>query len=323
MTLPLHRDFPTLPHVLVAALKIVMNNNHIKFGDIFVHQLHGITIGMSPATTVANMFVSLNEQKEMLPKCISSLHLYRGVIDDAFAIRKHDRCHATDLRNYKAFKKTVNSCGVRWIFIDSNSKVGFMDLTVNTVGHQVITNLYDKPLALHLYIHPHPCRLSSCVRSLVTGTVLWIHHLYTFQRDIAYWPEEFYHHLLNQGCLNDQGLLLFSIDTDNVLTFLSIGDKYCLQQKRAANSEDNIFLHLKVRSCSPQSPAIQKLWREMVMQPQGKDHLLLLWNFNKGNIKATKLIVAYKCHSKVDNLLSYQKICKRLGLKVSSFFTRY
>jgi hypothetical protein len=52
----------------MAALNIAMNNNRMKFGDIFAQQLRGIAMGMLPAPTIANLFASLNERKEILPK---------------------------------------------------------------------------------------------------------------------------------------------------------------------------------------------------------------------------------------------------------------
>ena len=109
---------------------------------------------MSLTPTIANLFVSLHEQKEILPKFSSNLHLYRRFIDDGFAIWKHYKDHVTDLQNYKALKKAVNSGGLRWTFTDPNLKVDFMDLIVHIVGSRIATNLYENPLALYLYIPP-------------------------------------------------------------------------------------------------------------------------------------------------------------------------
>jgi hypothetical protein len=119
-----------------------------------------------------------------------NLHRCRRVIDDGFAIWKHNEDRVTDLQKYKGFKKAINSGGLRWTFTDPSLKTDFMDLTVNIVGSKVTTNLYEKPLALHLYIPPHSCHPSSCFGSLVTGMVLLIYRLCTFQKDVAYWLRE-------------------------------------------------------------------------------------------------------------------------------------
>jgi hypothetical protein len=55
--------FPHLtPEPLVEALHIVMNNNRMKFGDIFAHQHKGIAMGMAPAPSIANLFVAIYEE---------------------------------------------------------------------------------------------------------------------------------------------------------------------------------------------------------------------------------------------------------------------
>jgi hypothetical protein len=89
----------------------------------------------------------LHEQKEVLPKFVLNIHLYRRFIDDGFSIGKHDKDQAIDLRNYKALKKAINSGALRWTFTDLSLKVDFMDLTVNIVGSRATTNMYEKPLA--------------------------------------------------------------------------------------------------------------------------------------------------------------------------------
>jgi len=42
---------------LLGAIELVMFNNHMRFGDIIVKQLSGIAMGMSPAPTIANLYV--------------------------------------------------------------------------------------------------------------------------------------------------------------------------------------------------------------------------------------------------------------------------
>ena len=84
------KQFPRYPpKALVVALKIVMNNNQMKFGGNFAQQLWAIVMGMLAVSTIAKMFISLHEQKEILPKCLSNLYLYRRFIDDGFIIWKH------------------------------------------------------------------------------------------------------------------------------------------------------------------------------------------------------------------------------------------
>ena len=125
--------------------------------------------GNLPAPTIANIFLSLREQEEILPKFIFNLYLYRRFINDEFEIWKHGTDSAVELWNYKAFKKDVNSGGLYWTVIDIHMNVDVMDLTVNSIGSMAIINFYEKPLALHWYIPPHACHPPSCFGSQWQG----------------------------------------------------------------------------------------------------------------------------------------------------------
>ena len=153
--------------------------------------------------------------------------------------------------------------------------------------------------------------------------VLRFHCLCTFQQDVAYWLKEFYGHLLDRGYHSNRIRPLFSKAITNTFTFLSVSNEYRHQQERLPNHEDKIFFHLEFHLYDPQSHTIQKLWRELVLQPPGKHHLNSLRKFNQDRIKASELVLACSRHPHVGNLVSYQKICKRPGSNVSSFLTRY
>ncbi len=44
-----------------------MYNNRMHFGDVLVKQISGIAIGMSPAPTLANLFVAIYKDEHILP----------------------------------------------------------------------------------------------------------------------------------------------------------------------------------------------------------------------------------------------------------------
>ena len=68
---------------LLEAIELVMFNDHIRFGDIIVKQISEIAMSMSPAPTVANLYVAIYEEMHVL-KCIQSTVLYlRRFIDAA------------------------------------------------------------------------------------------------------------------------------------------------------------------------------------------------------------------------------------------------
>jgi hypothetical protein len=80
----------TYPHLsptpLIEALHIIMKNNRMKFGDLFAHQHKGIAMGMSPAPTIANLFVGIYERTHLNTFPTTSLFLLKRFIDDGFGI---------------------------------------------------------------------------------------------------------------------------------------------------------------------------------------------------------------------------------------------
>ena len=84
----------------------------MKFGDIFVHQLKGIGMGMSQVPPLANLYVALHESKEILPIFAYNLFIYVRFIDDGLVIWKHDSDPVIDANNLREFKKVINKSGL-------------------------------------------------------------------------------------------------------------------------------------------------------------------------------------------------------------------
>ncbi len=51
---------------LLEAIELVMFNNRMRFGDIIIKQLSKIAMGMSPALTIANLYVAIYEEMHVL-----------------------------------------------------------------------------------------------------------------------------------------------------------------------------------------------------------------------------------------------------------------
>ena len=73
-------------NTLIEALVLVTKNNRMRFGDILLKQLTGIAMGMSPAPTIANLFVAIHEQLCILQVLKLSIMCLRRFIDDGFGI---------------------------------------------------------------------------------------------------------------------------------------------------------------------------------------------------------------------------------------------
>jgi hypothetical protein len=100
---------------LLEALELVMFNNRMRFCDIIVKQISRIAMGMSPAPTIANLYVVIYEKMHVL-KYIPAVVLYlRRFIDYGLGVRLHDQNPVADERNWKDFQDCLNTNGLKWI----------------------------------------------------------------------------------------------------------------------------------------------------------------------------------------------------------------
>jgi hypothetical protein len=47
-------------------MEIVMKNNQMQFDDLIYHQIRGVAMGMSPAPTIANLYVVIYELNHII-----------------------------------------------------------------------------------------------------------------------------------------------------------------------------------------------------------------------------------------------------------------
>ena len=316
----------TFPHypaeALVEAIKIIMRNNRMKFGDIIVRQLVGIAMGMAPAPTIANLFVALHEERELLSFLDDNFLLYlRRFIDDGLGIWLHHHDKRVDTIRWNAFKAAVNNGGLTWEFTPRSKQVDFMDLTIEIADGHIETKLYKKPLALHLYIPPSSCHPPGVATGLIFGNVLRILQLNTQQKNVDADLIQFYHDLMDRGYQPSFITPLFQKAIDNATKYLSQSPAYRQQckQKKLEQSRRRVFLHLPYHPNDPTSATIQRLWRTLVARPHGQPQLNALTNHHGDPIPIDNMVIAYHRSLNLGNILSYRKICKRSGPKVSSY----
>ncbi len=157
---------------LIEALTLVMLNNHMRFGDIIVKQLSGIAMGMSPAPTIANLFVAIYKTTHVLPYIPQVVLYLCRFIDDGVGDWLHDPDPLVDESNRLNFQACLNDSGLKWIFSEGMTEVVFMDLRLKIEAKKVVAPLYAKPMALHLYIPLHSCHAPGVLPGIVFGNVL-------------------------------------------------------------------------------------------------------------------------------------------------------
>ncbi len=306
---------------LIEAIKLVMENNCMRFGDVIVKQVSGIAMGMSPAPTIANLFVAIYKKTHVL-QYVPHVVLYLCCfIDDGIGIWLHDPDPTIDKNNWLNFQTCLNNSGLTWVFGERSDEVVFMDLQLKIEGKKIVTSLFATPMALHLYIPPHSCHAPGVLSKMVFGNVLRIHQLCSCATNIVRELKLFFHRLLDQGYQSSQLTLLFQQAMDNAKNYLRCT---ALNHVRAKSRKDTahcrrVFLHLPYHPANPSSKSIQKLWHDMVATPNGQTPLYCLTNQQGYDVPIERLTIAWHRPPNLGNLLSYRKLENCTGLKVSSF----
>ncbi len=94
-------------------MEIVMKNNRMQFGDLIYHQIRGVAMGMSPAPTIANLYVAIYELNHIIPLLDKYMMFYKRFIDDGFAIWLHNLNPMITATYWNDFKALINAMGLR------------------------------------------------------------------------------------------------------------------------------------------------------------------------------------------------------------------
>jgi hypothetical protein len=329
MTEYLRRDetraaFDYYPDALIEAISIVLKSNVMKFGDIFIRQTSGVAMGINPAPPLATLFFALHEDV-IFKKWEHCISFNRRFIDDGIALWIHQPTPEEDELCWTQFQEDINDYhGLEWTFTKRARSVDFMDMIISIQDNGIVTDLFEKKLALYLYIPPHSAHPPGVLTGLVMGQVLRIFRLCSRIEDMQRHIKNFHDRLIRRGYSHLDLLPLFEKAAKNAETFLKKSDEDRAREKRKKIEENGkrIFIHLKYHPNDPNSSVIQKVFRECILHPQGEEPFHELTNQEGRKIPLERLTVCYSNHPNLGKLLSYRKICKRTGLKVSSFLNR-
>jgi hypothetical protein len=118
-----------------STMEIVIKSNQMRFGDLIFHQIFGVAMGMSPAPTIANLYVAIYEATHILSLLNSFLFFLKRFIDDGLGIWIRDPDPNIDAANWTLFKTLINAIGVKWTTTELSKKVIFMDMTIEISGN--------------------------------------------------------------------------------------------------------------------------------------------------------------------------------------------
>jgi hypothetical protein len=97
--------------------------------------------------------------------------LYFGCfINDGIGIWLHNPDPTIDKNNWLNFQTCLNNSGLKWVFRKRSDEVVFMELQLKIEGKKIVTSLFAKPMALHLYIPLHSCHAPGVLVGMVLVT---------------------------------------------------------------------------------------------------------------------------------------------------------
>ena len=305
------RDFPTVPvKALIGALRLVMTNNIIHFGDTFWLQLQGTAMGTPPAPPYANLFFAIHEIL-LLDEFKDNLFLYRRFIDDILGIWVPTD-PTTDDATYTRFQRRTNEYhDLVWEFTDRAQSAIFMDLSLQIQGTRVTTTLYSKALNLYLYIPPRSAHPPGVLTGLVSGNILRIYTLCSDPDDVRSRLQDFWNRLISRGYPTAQIKPLFLKGLHNAREYIA-----CPPTKTA--DTNCVFFHLRYHPQDPPSSEIQTAWRNQVSHPAYRTPLENVL-VKRQKLQLSRLIICYSRPLNLSNLLSYRKLRDTSGPPVSSF----
>jgi hypothetical protein len=115
---------------VTSAMEIVIKNNRMRFGDLIFHQIRGVAMGMSPAPTIANLYVAIYKAMHIFPLLDSFLFYLKRFINDGLGIWIPDPDPDVDAANWILFKTLINAMGLKWTSTKLSTKVIFTNMTI-------------------------------------------------------------------------------------------------------------------------------------------------------------------------------------------------
>jgi hypothetical protein len=166
-----HKDKlpPNFPiNLVLETLTIVMENNVFSFADTFWLQLAGRAMGTPTACAYDMLSYGHHENTKILEEFQPNLLYYKRYIDDIFGIWLPPKTNK--INTWNCFKEKLNSWGsLEWIIQEPSTRTQFLDLNIHIQDSSILTETYQKPMNLYLYIPPFSAHPPSCFKGLITG----------------------------------------------------------------------------------------------------------------------------------------------------------
>ena len=210
----------------------------------------------------------------------------------------------------------MNSHGLTWIFTEPSQQVIFMDLKISITADGLLsTNLYEKPMALYLFIPPKSAHSPGVFKGLVYGQVTQIFCLCSHLHDIQRHLWNFFERLCKRGYSPSEVIPVMNDAAKHAESFMQLSsyDKLQKKKKQLESNKRKLFLHVPYHPQDPPSSVIQRLFTNTILFPAGEEPLFEIRNQENQKITKDGLITCYHRHPNLGNIFSVRKLCKREG----------
>jgi len=300
---------------LIKALEIVMRNNIVKFNDKYARQISGTAMGKPPAPCWANIFEGLHE-KDFLPKWRPFLPSYKRFIDDVHAVwlPPAGMAHEEREASWIDFKAEVNSNhGLEWEFSERSLSVTFLDLTIEIKSDgKLNTTLYEKPMALYLFIPPHSAHPPGVLMSHINGNILRIFRLNSDEREMTDDVLTFFRRFIQRGHSSEMLKPIFDKAIANARKFMATSQQKRneIKARQMENACRRLYLHVEFHPQNPTSSEIQQAFHECMLQPPRKERLNEIEVFGE-KVPIDSMIIAYHRAKNLGDIFSYRDISRK------------
>jgi hypothetical protein len=252
----------TFPKELfLKVLRIIMENNIFTFGDTYWLQTQGTAMGTPAAPLYSILTFGYHENTSILNRFKPNLLYYKRYIDDIFGIwidntpnSTNNNIHDPD-NPWTQFKETLNQFGsLKWNVESLTHSTNFLDLTITIKNQHLVTNTFQKPLNLYLYIPPLSAHPISCFKGLITREIYryWLQN--TNEEDFIKITTSFILRLLQRGHQLNQIIPILQTAASNI-------DNINTRKKlTTTDSEDTLFIHWRYHPSDINKNTIRKIY---------------------------------------------------------------
>ena len=281
-------------------------------------------MGKPPAPPWATIYEGIHEDK-YVPQWTTYIKFIRRFIDDGNAIWDPPAGVSSEESNikYNEFKAVVNNNkGLTWEFTELSNSVNFLDLTLTILPDgKIKTKLFEKPLALHLYIPPHSMHPPGVLTSHIFGGVLRMFRLNSDEADTVSDVLCLYHNFTKRGHKEESLKPLFLKAIANARKFMLKSDlqRKLDKEKKAEAATRRLYFHLEYHDQNPPLQKNQDSFSRAVLNPAGKKPFNEIVSVRGAKVPVDAMIIANHRAKNFGDLFSIRNIEKKTGPPVSSY----